>query len=148
MNQSSSSRGKRRTKPKIVVQAIALLWTSYALSVIHVTMTLAYSWSRWSPVRVLPIQLGSLLFYAALIYFVSRGLNWARWTYLALFAARLVNVLLYLPQDLHTSKSLVALTGISFLCLFVAFYWLFTEPGRRWFWPSDRSSTVHEVLRS
>lgn len=148
MTQSSSSQGERRSKPRIVVQAIALLGISYALSVIHATMTLGYTWSRWSPVTVLPIQPGSLLFYAALIYFISRGLNWARWIYLALFAARLVNVVLYLPQDLHTSKSLVALTGISFLCLFVALYWLFTDPARRWFWPSDRSSTAHEVLRS
>ena len=142
-------RWKRRPMPRVVAWAVALLWSSYALSVGHEIITLRYVWTSWSPERVLPLHVAGFLVFAALIYFISRGVNWARWTYLVLFAVRLINVLLYLRQDLDASKPLVLITAISFLCLSVAIYWLFTDPGSRWFHPSGPDSTSEgAVLRS
>jgi hypothetical protein len=64
---------------------------------------------------------------------VSAGRNWARLIYAAPLGVRTANVIQNAPADWQDSKGLVLMTAISFMCQYVAMYWLFTEPGRRWF---------------
>jgi hypothetical protein len=42
-----------------------------------------------------------------------------------------VSEILLAPVNWHSSEGLI--TAISYVCDYVAMYWLFTEPGRRWF---------------
>jgi hypothetical protein len=78
-------------------------------------------------------QVLAMLFYAVLIHLVSSGRIWARVIYAVLLVVRTVTVLLpalavwdYLPAQ-------TLLVAFEFTCDYVAMYWLFTEPGRRWF---------------
>ena len=73
------------------------------------------------------------LLYPVLIYFVSAGRYWARLIYALLFGLRTVRVLVLAPADWQYSKGLLLMTAVSFICQYIAMYWLFTEPGRRWF---------------
>jgi hypothetical protein len=68
---------------------------------------------------------------AALVYFVSSGRNWARLIYAGWLAVATVSEILLAPVNWQSSEGLI--TAISYVCDYVAMYWLFTEPGRRWF---------------
>jgi hypothetical protein len=69
-----------------------------------------------------------LLFYAALIYLVSGGRYWAGLIYAVLLGVRTVFAIRYASPGL-----LMLIRAISFVCEYMAVYWLFTQPGRRWF---------------
>jgi hypothetical protein len=77
-----------------------------------------------------------LLLYVALIYFVSSGRYWARLIYAVLLGVETVQVIAQAPaqwQYWQYSNGLLLVTAaISFTCQYIAMYWLFTEPGRRW----------------
>jgi hypothetical protein len=120
-------------RPTSVSRAIALLWTAYALAVVHEVLTLRFLWTDWIPERVIPIHVASFAFFAGLIYLIYRGHNWARWVYTALAILRAVNVAIYLRQDLESSARLVFITAVAFACQAPALYWLFTSPGSKWF---------------
>jgi hypothetical protein len=115
------------------------------LSVVHEVVTLKYLWTAWIPGKTIPVHLAGFLFSAALIYFISRGRNWARVIYAAQLVLRAANVVWYLPQDLATSRPMVLITGVSFACQFFAMYVLFTNPGRLWFKPLRTKSTDPSV---
>jgi hypothetical protein len=87
----------------------------------------------WPPEPVVVAQFRDELLYPVLIYFVSRGRYWARLIYAVLLGVRTVRVIPLVPADWQDSKGLVLMTAISFICQYMAMYWLFTEPGRRWF---------------
>jgi hypothetical protein len=90
-------------------------------------------WILWPAESVVLIQLASELFYAAIIYFVSSGRNWARLIYTVLLGIRTANAISYFPDDWRDSHWLVFATIISFSCQYMAVYWLYAGAGRRWF---------------
>jgi hypothetical protein len=122
-----------REKPTRVTHAVALLWIAYVLSVVHVGLALGYLSRLFDMRSFVPLQSASFLFYALLIYSISKGRNWARVTYLILMGVRVMTVTRMFPRDLQTSKLAVVVTVISLMCQCVALYWLYTEPGRLWF---------------
>ncbi len=122
-----------RIRPSIVNRAVAALWVAYALTFTHAIIAIGDRWTSWPPEQVVYIQAGSELFNALLIYCISRGQYWARLVYAVTLGVRTLNVIRYLPADWADSHSLVVITAFSFACQYAAMYWLFTEPGRRWF---------------
>jgi hypothetical protein len=74
-----------------------------------------------------------MLPYAALIHFLSSGRNWARVIYAVLLGVRTVSVILLALATLQYSTGRVLMVAFAFTCEYMAMYWLFTEPGRRWF---------------
>jgi hypothetical protein len=109
------------------------LWVAYGLSFVHSVIVIGERWLTWPPEFVALSQISSELFYVTLIYFVSRGWYWARLIYVVLLGVRTVNVIQYAHADWQDSHGLVLMTALSFTCQYLAMYWLFTEPGRRWF---------------
>ena len=87
----------------------------------------------WPPEYVVVNQLVFELFCAALIYFMSSGRYSARLIYAVWLGARTMNVIRNIPADWQSSHGLVLMTVASFSLQYAAMYWLFTEPGRRWF---------------
>ena len=112
---------------------MSALWISYGLSFLHAAIVIGDRWLLWPPTLVVLIQTASELLYAAIIYFTSGGRNWARLTYIFLLGVRTINVIRYFPDDWQDSHWLVFVTAISFVCQYLAMYWLFTGEGRRWF---------------
>lgn len=122
-----------RIKPRRVVWAVTALWAAYGLTFIHAAITIGDRWTLWPPAQVVLNQVTFELFYVVLIYFVSSGRYGARLIYAVSLGGRTVNVIRYFPSDWQSSHGLVLLTMLSFSCQYMAMYWLFTEPGRRWF---------------
>jgi len=120
-------------KPRRVKWAVTALWAAYGLTFIHAAIVIGDRWTLWPPEQVVLNQLASELFYVVLIYFVSSGRYWGRLIYAVLLGVRTVNVIRTIPDDWQSSHGLVLVTVISFSCQYMAMYWLFTEPGRRWF---------------
>jgi hypothetical protein len=125
-------------KPRRVKWALTALRTAYGLTLLHAAIVIGSRWVSWPPEQVVLIQLASELFYAALIYCVSSGRKWALLTYAVLLGGRTVNVIWYLRDDWQSSQTLVMVTGISFSLQYLAIYWLYSEPGRRWLHTTHR----------
>ena len=122
-----------RVKPRAVVWAIAALWTAYGISFAHAIIVIGDRSLSWPPELVVINQIPFELACAALIYFLSRGRYWARLIYGVYLGLRTVTVIRYAPADWHDSHGLFLMTVLSFTCQYGAMYWLFAEPGRRWF---------------
>jgi hypothetical protein len=120
-------------KPRRVNWAVTALCVAYGLSFIHAAIGIGNRWILWPPESVVLIQLASELFYAAIIYFVSSGRNWALLIYAVLLGVRTVIVIRYFPDDWKDPHWLVLVTIISFSCQYMAMYWLYTGAERRWF---------------
>jgi hypothetical protein len=74
------------------------------------------------------------MFRAALIYFVSTGRYWARLTYAVLLGLQTVNFIRQAPAAWqHHLQVLLSINAIILIFQYMAMFWLFTEPGRRWF---------------
>ena len=122
-----------RIKPRQVAWGMTALWVSYGLAFLHAVIAIAWDGRLWPPQAIVFKQAGSEVFYAALLCFVASGRYWARLIYAVLLGVRTVAVIRDLPINWQTSKLLLGITIVSFLCQYIAMYWLFTEPGRRWF---------------
>lgn len=129
----SNTRPVPRVKPRGIRRAMTALWLAYALTFIHAVIIIGIPSTLWPPALVAANQLIFELALAALIYFVSSGRYWARLIYAVWLGARTVNVIRNISADWQSSHKLVLMTVASFACQYVAMYWLFTEPGRRWF---------------
>lgn len=122
-----------RIKPRRVKWAVTALWVAYGLGIVHAAIVIGDRLALWPPEYVVLTQLGSELFYALLIYFVSGGRYSARLIYAVLLGVRTINVFRGISDAWQSSHALVLVTVISFSCQYTAMYWLFTESGRRWF---------------
>jgi hypothetical protein len=109
------------------------LWVAYALTFIHAVVVIGVPSTLLTPEYSVASQLVFELVLAALIYSVSRGRYWARLIYAVWLGVRTVNVIRVIQADWQNSHALVLMTVASFACQYAAMYWLFTEPGRRWF---------------
>ena len=123
----------RRVKPRIIRRALTALWVAYALTFIHAVIIIGAPSTLWPPELVVISQFIFELVLAALIYFVSSGRYWARLIYAVWLGVRTMHVIRTIPADWQTSHGLVLMTVASFACQYTAMYWLFTEPGRRWY---------------
>jgi len=122
-----------RVKPRRIQWAMTALWVAYALTFIHAVVLIGVPSTLWPPEYVVANQLAVELVSAALIYFVSSGRYWARLIYAVWLGGRTMNVIRHILADWQNSYGLVLMTVASFACQYAAMYWLFTEPGRRWF---------------
>jgi hypothetical protein len=122
-----------KIKPRSITWAVTALWVSYGLAFMHAAIVIGDRWIVWPPENVVLIQLASELFYAALIYYLSSGRNWARLIYTVLLGLRTGNVIWYFPDDWQSSQGLVLVTALSFSLQYMAMVWLYTETGRHWF---------------
>ena len=122
-----------RVRPRTVLWAMTALWVAYALTFVHAAIIIGVPSTLWPPEYVVVNQLVFELFCAALIYFMSGGRYSARLIYAVWLGARTMNVIRNTPGDWQSSHGLVLMTVASFSLQYAAMYWLFTEPGRRWF---------------
>jgi hypothetical protein len=122
-----------RVKPRTVVWATVALWVSYGLGLVHAAIVLKDRLMSWPPEQIVVANAITELIRAALIYFVSGGRNWARAIYAVLLSTQTVNIILHAQANWQYSERLTLVTATSFMCDYVAMYWLLTEPGRRWF---------------
>jgi hypothetical protein len=122
-----------RVKPRTVALAVTALWVAYGITLTHAVIIIGDRWLSWPPEFVALNQIVFEVVCATLVYFVSRGRYWARLIYGVHLGVRTVNVIRYAPADWRDSHGLFVMTVLSFTCQYVAMYWLFTEPGRRWF---------------
>jgi len=122
-----------RAKPRTIPCAVTALWAAYGITFAHAVIIIGDRWLSWPPEFVALNQIAFELLCAVLIYHVARGRYWARLIYGVLLGVRTVKVIQYAPADWHDSHGLVLMTVLSFSCQYVAMYWLFAEPGRRWF---------------
>ena len=99
----------------------------------HAAIGICDRWLLWPATPLVLIQLASEPLYAAIIYFISSGRNSARLIYIVLLGVRTVNVIRHFPDDWKDSHWLVLVSASSFVCQYLAMYWLFTGEGRRWF---------------
>ena len=120
-------------KPRRIKWAITALWVAYALTFLHAIIAIGVPSTLWPSEYVVVNQLVFELVLAVLIYFVSSGRYWARLIYAVWLGVRTMNVIRNIPADWQSSHGLVLMTVASFACQYAAMYWLFTEPGRRWF---------------
>jgi hypothetical protein len=112
------------------------LWVAYLLSFAYAAIFVSARLISSPPVPVAPVVTWlalSRLSYAALIYFVSSGRYWARLIYAVLLGVHTVSVIRGAPAAWQYSEVFVLMTAITLMCQYTAMYWLFTEPGRRWF---------------
>jgi len=116
------------------VWAIAALWVGYGLTLVHSVINIGpESWMSWPPtLMAIGLTLSGLI-YPGLFYFLSKGHYWARLVYGVVLGVRTVNFLRYPLREWQGTEGLLAMTVASFLCQYIAMYWVFTEPGRRWF---------------
>lgn len=120
-------------KPRTVALAVRALWVAYGITLAHALIVIGDRWLSWPLERVALDQIAFEVGCAVLIYFVSRGRYWARLIYGVHLGARTVNVIRYASSDWHDSHTLVLMTVVSFACQYMAMFWLFAEPGCRWF---------------
>ena len=112
-----------------------MLWASFALG----TLDTVLNWEPLDPtlgefeVIVGAILVGSVLFAAVLIYFVSRRHNWARILSLVLTVIGLATYVVYPPElSIEPVWSIVVIVGITVMDV-VAIYWLFSGSGAKWY---------------
>ena len=124
-----------RKAPTQVQRAIVLLWASFALG----TLDTVLNWEPLDPtlgefeVIMGAILVGSVLFAAVLIYFVSRRHNWARILSLVLTVIGLAMYVVYPPElSIEPVWSIVVTVGITVMDV-VAIYWLFSGSGAKWY---------------
>src|SRR5882724_8176822 len=129
----ANSNRTQRIKPHTVPWAMTALWTAYGLTFVHGAIVIGDRWTVWPPEPVVLSQFTFELFYAVLLVFVSRGEYAARLVYAVALGVRTVNVVGHIPDDWPSSPARVLVTALSFACQYLAMYWVFTEPGRRWF---------------
>lgn len=79
------------------------------------------------------ILVGTILFAAGLIYFISRRHNWARIVFLVLTVIG-IGMYLVLPPELsiEAAWSIAVIVGTTVMDV-VAIYWLFSGSGAEWF---------------
>jgi hypothetical protein len=107
---------------------------SYVLTLVHSVINIGpKSWMPWPPTLMAIGVMSSIPLYLALFYFLSKGHYWARLVYAVVLGVRTVNFLRYPLRDWQGTEGLLLMTVVSFLCQYIAMYWLFTKPGRRWF---------------
>ena len=119
-------------KPRTVKWAITALWVSYGLTCVHAAIVVGARWLSWPPEIIALAQIVFAGLYWILITLVSEGRFWAQLVYALLLCGRTATVIRYLPSDWQDSHGLELITAVSFLCQYVAMYWLFTKPGRQW----------------
>jgi hypothetical protein len=101
---------------------------SYGLRLASAAILIGDRWISWPPERIVIEESLSEGGIAVQIYYVSGGRNWARLVYALLLGVRTVNAIYYTSPGLP-----MLIMGISLVCEYMSMYWLFTEPGRRWF---------------
>jgi hypothetical protein len=107
------------------------LWVAFGLANAYPAVSIALGGSVHLQL-IVPTAIGDAI-WVALIYFVSKGRYWARLIYAVLLAVRTVLYILAAPAVWQRSEVLILMTASSLMCEYMAIYWLFTEPGRRWF---------------
>jgi hypothetical protein len=105
----------------------------YGLMFAHDAILLHDRWMSWPPEPKVIGETLNVLFYAALIYFVSGGRYWPRLIYAVLLGVRTLIAVRYASANWQYSEGLMLMRVISLVCEYIAMYWLFTDPGRRWF---------------
>jgi hypothetical protein len=128
-----------RVRPRSVTWAVTALWAAYAITLMHGISIIGHRLLSWPPEDVAISQISFEVLCAALIYGVARGWYWARLVYGVTLGVRTLNVIQHLPADWLDSHGLVLMNVVSFMCQYLAMYWLFFEPGRRWFLRSRNS---------
>ena len=120
----------RKPRPATVSWAVALFWLDLALSVAQLLLEwqVPANIERWIGHAV---TWALLAFNAWVIYRISTGRNWARWTALVSLILRIFIAMLALIQPTIASTTKLDMVGNALS--FVALYLLFVSPGRRWF---------------
>lgn len=121
--------------PAQVKRAVTLLSVSLALGILDSVLgaePLEPEDAKWEAIIWL-ITGGVFLLVAALIFFIYRGQNWARITYLMLTVLTLIAYGAF-PLDMQDiSWWSLSLTGLTTVLDLIALYWLFSGSGSRWY---------------
>jgi hypothetical protein len=127
-------------KPRQVVWATSLLWTSLALGLFTTVLDWSYERSL-APVSKLVSDLAlTFLFLSFLIWKISQGRNWARIVYLVLFLFGGVFYFTFAAAAIRRSTAVAFLTILQGVMQFAALVLVFGVPGKDWFKASTRVS--------
>lgn len=118
--------------PRPVRRAVIALWVAYALIYLQQALDIGTDWRDWlDPSAVWPMLLSALV-YGVVIYRLSHGGYLARLLYAVALGARTVDTV-RTPLAWQGPYGMLALTVVTFVLQYLAMYWCFAEPGRRWF---------------
>ena len=120
-------------RPRTVTMAVNLLWASIAIGLVKIPLDLPALAAMPYPGIVWTVIALVLAFFCLLIWKVSQGRNWARYTYLVFFLIGLIPAIPTLMNELQRSPVLVVISVVQFIMQGYAAFLLFTDPGKSWF---------------
>jgi hypothetical protein len=124
----------RAALPRPVRWALTALWLACALTLLNgVAADAGHGALSWPPTLPLWKQITLAACYAWLILRLARGRLATLLLYALLLALLTVMAAWRLPNSWAYSPALACLTVSSLVLQYLAMYWMFTLPGRRWF---------------
>jgi predicted membrane channel-forming protein YqfA (hemolysin III family) len=118
------------SRPRQIVQAIALLWVSTSLGIASGYLEAQRDPDPWAATAVMLLTMLGVL--GVLSVMLWRGRNWARLTYLILVAMSLASLIASWGVAERPPLE-VALEAVSFVADAGSFFLMFTQPGASWF---------------
>jgi len=122
-------------KPVAIRRAIGLLWASVAVGVVKTPLNWAYLTSRASGAFNAFVIIFTFAITAFFIWKIGQGKNWARIVFLAVFLLGVVPFLFIVRSEFGRSPASGLLSTMQFGLQAVAFFLIFTNPGKEWFQP-------------
>ncbi len=125
-------------KPVVVRRAIGLLWASLAIGALKTPLNWAYLTSRASGAFNAFVIIFTFAVTAFFIWKIDQGKNWARIVFLVLFLLGVVPFVFIVRSEFARSPASGLLSTLQFGLQAVAFFLIFTSPGKEWFQPDRR----------
>ena len=122
-------------KPVAIRRAIGLLWASLAVGVAKTPLNWAYLTSRASGAFNAFVIISTFAITAFFIWKIGQGKNWARIVFLVLFLLGVVPFLFIVRSEFARSPASGLLSTVQCGLQVVAFFLIFTSPGKEWFQP-------------
>ena len=122
-------------KPVAVRRAIGLLWASLAIGALKTPLDWAYLTSRASVAFNAFVIIFTFAITAFFIWKIGQGRNWARIIFLVLFLLGVVPFVFIVRSEFARSPASGLLSSVQSGLQAVAFFLIFTSPGKEWFQP-------------
>ncbi len=122
-------------KSVAVRRAIGLLWASLAIGALKTPLNWAYLTSRSSGAFNAFVIIFTFAITTFFIWKIGQGKNWARIVFLVLFLLGVVPFVFIVRSEFARSAASGLLSTLQFGLQAVAFFLIFSSPGKEWFQP-------------
>jgi hypothetical protein len=122
-------------KPAAVRRAIGLLWASLAIGALTTPLNWAYLTSQASGAFNAFVIIFTFPITAFFIWKIGQGKNWARIVFLVEGLLGVVPFVFIVRSEFARSPASGLLSTVQFGLQAVAFFLIFTSPGKDWFQP-------------